>query len=123
MEPVLAIVVGALVAASIYVLLRPNLLELAIGMILMSTAINLLIFTAGRLTRGNPPILPPGAEAPEPPYANPLSQAMILTVIVIGFGLIVFLLTLTYRAYQALGEADPDAMDAAPPSETGEQGS
>ena len=108
MEPVLAVVVGALFAASVYLVLRANLLELVIGTILMTTAVNLLIFAAGRLTRGTPPLVPEGAAVPEAPWANPLSQAMILTAIVIGFGLFVFTLVLVYRAYQAMGSTDPD---------------
>lgn|SRR5690606_8783678 len=120
MEPVLAVVVGALFAASVYLVLRANLLELVIGTILMTTAVNLLIFAAGRLTRGTPPLVPEGAAVPEAPWANPLSQAMILTAIVIGFGMIVFMLTLAYRAHQETGEADPDAMEAALPPETDE---
>lgn len=120
MEPVLAVVVGALIAASVYLVLRANLLELVIGTILMTTAVNLLIFAAGRLTRANPPLVPEGAEAPVAPYANPLAQAMILTAIVIGFGMAVFLLTLAYRAHQATGATDPDEMDAAVPDEPDE---
>ncbi len=108
MEPVLAIVVGAIFAAGVYLVLRPNMIWLIFGLLLLSSAVNLLIFTAGRLSRGVPPLIPADPEISAPTFANPLSQAMILTAIVIGFGLFVFTLVLVYRAYQAMGSTDPD---------------
>lgn len=115
MEGPLALVVGTLFGAGIYALLRRNLVRLVFGLILLTSAVNLLIFTVGGLVPASPPIVPPGATRPEPPFAPPLPQAMILTAIVIGFGLVVFTLVLAYRAYQAIGEPDADRMTAALP--------
>lgn len=99
MELIIAVVCGALLAASFYLLLRRNLLRFVIGLIILGNAINLLIFTMGRLTRAEPPVIPKGAEVIEGAYANPLPQALILTAIVISFGLLAFTLVLVYRNF------------------------
>ncbi len=116
METGLAFLIGALSAASIYMMLRRNLVRLIIGLILLSNSVNLLIFTAGRLTPANPPLIPPGADTPVTPFANPLPQALILTAIVISFGLLAFTLVLVYRAYQELGTMDADDLRTASPA-------
>lgn len=99
MELIVAVVCGALLAASFYLLLRRNLLRFVIGLIILGNAVNLLIFTMGRLTRAEPPVIPKGAEVIEGAYANPLPQALILTAIVISFGLLAFTLVLVYRNF------------------------
>ncbi len=106
METLLAFVIGGLYAAGLYLILRRNLARLILGLALLTNAINLLIFTAGRLTRGQPPIVPQGAERPIGPYADPLPQALILTAIVIGFGVLAFAMVLSYRVYQTVGAED-----------------
>ncbi|MBI2871355.1 MAG: Na+/H+ antiporter subunit C [Candidatus Omnitrophica bacterium] len=103
MEGMLAVVVGVLYAASFYLLLRPSMVKLIIGLGLLSHAANLLLFTVGRVTRVNPPIAPVGALAPVEPFANPLPQALILTAIVISFGVLAFAMVLLYRSYQMSG--------------------
>ncbi len=110
MEPVLAFIVGALFACGIYLMLRRNLLRFIFGLILMSNGANLLIFTAGRLTRGSPPLIPAEADLPVGEVANALPQALVLTAIVIGFGLVSFALVLLLRAHQGLGTLDTDVM-------------
>lgn len=117
MEVILAIVSGVLFAASFYLLMRRNLLRFVIGLIILGNAVNLLIFTMGRLTRDNPPVIPEGQELPTTPYANPLPQALILTAIVISFGLLVFALVLVFRNYLTTGTLDADTLDAAEPDE------
>ena len=108
METVLAFVIGGLYAAGIYMLLRRSLAQLIIGLGLLTNATNLLIFTVGGLTRGRPPVAPPGAAAPAAPWADPLPQALILTAIVIGFAVLAFSLALFHRGYQTFGSDDPD---------------
>jgi multicomponent Na+:H+ antiporter subunit C len=110
METVLAIVIGSLYAAGIFLILRRNLMKLVIGLALLSHAANLLIFTATGLVRGRAPLVPEGALRPEEPTAEPLAQALVLTAIVISFGLLAFTVTLIYRARQATGSEDLDAM-------------
>ena len=104
METILAVLVGILVAASVYLMLARNILRFLFGLILLSNAANLTIFIAGRLTRATPPLV-----------ANALPQALILTAIVIGFGLLAFALALVLKAYRTLGTLDTDAMREAEP--------
>jgi multicomponent Na+:H+ antiporter subunit C len=110
MELVMAIVVGALFAAGLYTLLRRSIVRIAIGLVLLGHAANLLIFTAARLTRYEAPIIPPEAEAAAQTVADPLPQAMILTAIVISFGVLVFALVLIQRVYTAVGTDDVDSL-------------
>lgn len=110
MEPVMAVVVGALFAASVYMMLRRSIVKLVIGLILLSNAANLLIFTVSGLTRGAPPLIPEGMDVPPGAWADPLPQALILTAIVIGFGVLAFAVVLIHRAYEVVGEDDMDQM-------------
>jgi len=108
MEILLAVAAGALYAAGTYLVLRRRLAQLIIGLGLLSNGTNLLIFTAGGLTRGRPPVVAAGAAALEPPYADPVPQALILTAIVIGFGLTAFSLVLAHRVHETAGTDDVD---------------
>lgn len=114
MESLLAIVGGSLFAGGVYMLLRKNLIKAIIGIILISNAVNLLLFTLGRLTNDNPPLIMAGETVPAEPFANPLPQALILTAIVIGFGLLAFALVLAYRSYKELGTVNVDEMQHDP---------
>lgn len=115
MENILAIVVGVLVTCSVFLILSRDLIRIMLGLLILSNAINLLIFTAGRVTRNAPPLIPAELDAPMGVFANPLPQALILTAIVIGFSLVAFALVLSYRAYTALGTVDVDSMRVAEP--------
>ena len=112
METVLDFVIGGLYAAAIYLMLRRNLAQVIMGLSLLTNAANLLIFTVGGLTRGRPPLVPEGAERPAGAYADPVPQSLILTAIVIGFGVLAFTLVLAYRAYETVGSDDLDDMRA-----------
>ena len=112
MEVVLAVVVGALYGAGLYMMMRRSLVKLIAGLALLGYGSNLLIFTAARLTRAQPPLIPEGLNQPPVPFADPVPQALILTAIVIGFGLQAFALVLIKRAYQAVGTDDLDQMDS-----------
>jgi multicomponent Na+:H+ antiporter subunit C len=111
-DVVLAFVIGGLYAAGLYLMLRRRLAQLIIGLALLTNGANLLIFTSGGLVRGRPPLVPPDALRPAGPVADPLPQAMILTAIVIGFGLLAFALALVHRAHQVIGTDDLDEMTA-----------
>ena len=106
METPLAILVGVLFAGGLYLVMQRNLLRFVFGLLLLSGSVNMLIFTAGRLTRGTAPIIPEGFTAPPTETANALPQALVLTAIVIGFGLIVFAMVLLLRTYERLGTID-----------------
>jgi multicomponent Na+:H+ antiporter subunit C len=110
MTIVLAFVIGGLYAAGIYLMLRRNLARLIIGLAILTNAANLLIFTVGGLIRARPPLIPEGEAAPVAPITDPLPQALILTAIVIGFGVLAFAMVLAYRAYQSVGSDDLDDM-------------
>jgi len=114
-EALVSVLVGAMVAAAIYLMLDRNLLRFLFGLTLISNAVNLLIFSNGRLTPGAPPLVPTGAYAPEGDVANALPQALVLTAIVIGFGLFAFALVLSLRAYTDLGTLQTDEMQLAEP--------
>jgi multicomponent Na+:H+ antiporter subunit C len=107
-EVVLALVSGVLYAAGIYLMLRRRLAQLIIGLGLLSNGTNLLIFTAGGLTRARPPVVPDGAQSLVEPYADPVPQALVLTAIVIGFGLLAFSLVLAHRVHATVGSDDVD---------------
>jgi multicomponent Na+:H+ antiporter subunit C len=112
MYVVLAVLIGALFAAAIYLILRRSMVKLIVGLSLLTNATNLLILTVGGLTRATPPLVPAGAARPEPPYADPIPQALILTAIVIGFGVLAFMMALAYRTYTVVGSEDLDDLVA-----------
>ncbi|MHA1545494.1 MAG: NADH-quinone oxidoreductase subunit K, partial [Alphaproteobacteria bacterium] len=99
-EAALTLVAAVLYAGSVYLLLSNSVIRLLLGVALLSNAVNLTIFTAGRVTREIPPIIQANLDTPSAGIANPLPQALILTAIVIGFSLFAFVLVLTYRSYQ-----------------------
>lgn len=117
MEPVFAVLVGLFFAAAIYLMLSKFSIRIMLGIAILGNAVNLLLFTAGRITREIPPIIPKGATALDLSAANPLPQALILTAIVISFSFLAFLLVLTYRAYQDLKTDNTGEMRVAEPDE------
>ena len=114
MELLLALASGVLYAAGIYLILRRRLAQLIIGIGLLSNGTNLLIFTAGGLTRARPPVVPDGAQTLVEPYADPVPQALVLTAIVIGFGLLAFSLVLAHRVHDTVGSDDVDDVGREP---------
>ncbi len=110
MESLLAYVIGAMYAAGLYMMLRRNIIRLVMGLVVLSQASNLLIFTAGGLTRGAPPLIPSGSVIPPAVYADPIPQALILTAIVISFGIFAFALVLVQRTHETVGTDDSDEM-------------
>ncbi|MBU1307795.1 MAG: Na+/H+ antiporter subunit C [Alphaproteobacteria bacterium] len=117
MDYVLAALVGCFVTLGVYLLLSRSLIRMLLGVVILGNGVNLLIFTAGRLTLEIAPIVPPGLEQPEGPIANPLPQALILTAIVIGFAMFAFLLVLAFRTYQSLDADNTDTMRVAEPED------
>jgi multicomponent Na+:H+ antiporter subunit C len=116
MEAILAVLVGIFFAVSAYLLMSKHLIRILLGAVVLSNAVNLLIFTAGRLTvRDVPPFIPLGSLTPEAATSNPLPQALVLTAIVIAFSIFAFLLVLAYRAYQELDTDYTDDMRLAEP--------
>lgn len=110
MENLLAITIGALFAFSFYLLLRRSMVKVILGVLLFGQGVNLLLFTASGLTRDRAPILSADGAGLAPPYADPLPQALILTAIVIGFGVAAFTLALMRRTHQTTGTDDLDQL-------------
>jgi multicomponent Na+:H+ antiporter subunit C len=99
-----SLVVGVLFASAVYLMLSRNTQRIAIGFILLSNGVNLMVLTASGLpARALPPLLNGDIEGA---YADPLPQAFILTAIVIGLGTASFLLALAARAYREMGTDD-----------------
>jgi multicomponent Na+:H+ antiporter subunit C len=105
-EIVMAIVIGILFMTATYLMLSKSLLRIIIGTGLLSHGAHLLILTMGGLKRGSAPLLGEHAKS----YVDPLPQALILTAIVISFGVTSFFLVLAYRAYQELGTDNTDRL-------------
>ncbi|MEH7338719.1 Na(+)/H(+) antiporter subunit C [Priestia megaterium] len=106
MEILMSIVAGILFTAAVYLMLSRSLLRIIIGTGLLSHGVYLLILTMGGLKGGSVPLLGEKASS----YTDPLPQALILTAIVISFGVTSFFLVLAYRAYQELGTDDMDKL-------------
>ncbi len=107
MEWLFAILVGGLYSAGLYLMLQRNMFKLVLGMCLVSHGANLLIFTAGGLTRNLPPIFSEATSIPSQ-ITDPLPQAFVLTAIVISFGVTAFLLVLVHRTHKTLNTDDVD---------------
>jgi len=105
-EILMAFVSGFLFMAAIYLILSRSLLRIIIGTGLLSHGAHLLILTMGGFGGNNPPVLVDGVTE----YVDPLPQALILTAIVISFGVTAFFLVLAYRSYQELGTDDTTKM-------------
>ncbi|MGM0616484.1 MAG: Na+/H+ antiporter subunit C, partial [Pseudomonadota bacterium] len=91
-------------------MLRRSIVKLVIGLMLLSNAANLLIFTTAGMTRGAPPLIPEGMSAPVGNVADPLPQAVVLTAIVIAFSVLAFAVVLIRRAYEVVKADDLDKM-------------
>ncbi len=98
---VLALLVGGLFASGAYLILRRGQIKLILGIGLLSHGVNLLLFGSGPLTRAAPPIFADKEnyvqELATTTFADPLPQALILTAIVISFGITAFLVVLVSR--------------------------
>jgi multicomponent Na+:H+ antiporter subunit C len=110
MALVLALLVGALYAGALYMMTRRSLVKLIVGLALLSHAANLLLFSAGGARRAAAPLVCDGAVPHPQTMADPLPQALILTAIVISFGVLAFSLALLSRAFRITGEEDVDQL-------------
>lgn len=112
MELHLALIIGALYGASIYLMLRRSLVKLVFGLALLGHASNLLILGMGRVVRGAAPLIEKGETVVQAGSADPLPQALILTAIVISFGVQAFALILLKKVYQAVQDDDLDRINS-----------
>ncbi|MFP4974310.1 Na(+)/H(+) antiporter subunit C [Paenibacillus sp. CN-4] len=102
MELVMCVAVGLLFSVGVYLILSKSLLRVILGTSLLTHGVHLLLMTMAKLKRGAAPLLNEQGDS----YVDPLPQALILTSIVISFGVTAFFFVLAYRAYQTLGSDD-----------------
>lgn len=106
MSLLITIMAGILFAAGVYCLLRRNMTKIIIGIMLLSQAANLLVFTMGGIQAHKPVFADAETGVVAAGHADPIPQALVLTAIVIGFGLMVFSITLLMRAHAVLKSDD-----------------
>ena len=104
MELLVASALGLLTAAGIYLMLRQRTFPVILGLTLLSYAVNVFIFAAGRLVTGLPPIIDKYAAG----YTDPLPQALVLTAIVISFGMTAVIVIMALGAFLESGHDKVD---------------
>ena len=104
MEMLIALVIGVLTAGGVFLALRGQTFPVVLGLTLLSYAVNLFLFIMGRLAIGVPPVINAAAEA----YTDPLPQALVLTAIVISFGMTAFVIVLALKARSEMGNDHVD---------------
>lgn len=112
MSVLLAVVAAALFGCGLFMVLSRHIVRMVLGLSLLTTAVNLVLFQAGRIRSAQPPLIPEGAERLGE-SADPVPQALVLTAIVIGFALTVVLAALALRAWRGHGTLRSDELDAA----------
>lgn len=110
MEILVASAIGILTAGGLYLVMRLRTFPVIMGISLLTYAVNVFLFASGRLTVGAPPILTDATT-----YADPLPQALVLTAIVISFGMTAVVVMIALGAY--LG-GDDDTVDDQPVEDT-----
>lgn len=115
MELLLALVSGTLYASGIYLMLKRRLAQLIVGLSMIANGSNLLIFTAAGVRRDRAPIVDEGATVVAEAFADPVPQSLVLTAIVIGFGVLAFSLVLAHRVHRSTGTDDIDALSTGQP--------
>jgi multicomponent K+:H+ antiporter subunit C len=107
MEALIALSIGLMTGCGVYLLLRGRTFPVILGLTLLGYAVNTFLFVMGRLTSGKPPVL----ALVEGGHADPLPQALVLTAIVIGFGMIAFVVVLALKARADLGSDHVDGRE------------
>jgi multicomponent K+:H+ antiporter subunit C len=114
MELIVASGIGVVAACGIYLLLRARTFAVVLGLSLLAYAVNFFIFVMGRLTVNGAPVI--GAAAG---HADPLPQALVLTAIVIGFGMTAYVVAIAVRAHDETGSDHVDGDEPRRPPEDG----
>lgn len=110
METIIILITGFLFACGIYLILRRSLMRMLIGILFLSQSANLALLVMGGLGAGTSPIVTEGHNGLLPGQPDPLPQALILTAIVIGFGVIAFVMVLVKKAYSRIHIDDLDKL-------------
>ncbi len=109
MELLVSLSIGVLIATGVYLTLRARTFPVVLGITLLAYGVNVFLFAMGRLTVGHPSVIVAGAEA----YSDPLPQALVLTAIVIAFGMTSYLIVLALKARGELGNDHVDGLELA----------
>ncbi|NGQ90487.1 Na+/H+ antiporter subunit C [Rhodobacter sp. HX-7-19] len=104
MEALIAIAIGSLTASGVYLMLRQRTFPVIIGLTLLSYAVNVFIFAAGRIVPGLPAIIAKDAAG----YTDPLPQALVLTAIVISFGMTAVIVLMALGSWLEAGHDKVD---------------
>jgi len=113
MELLISLIIGLLTAVGVFLVLRGRTFPIVLGLTVLSYAVNLFIFSAGRLVMDGAAVLNSGLATPDP-----VPQALVLTAIVVGFAMTAFAVILAIRARADLGN---DHVDGRLPEQSGEQ--
>ena len=111
MEILVASAVGILTAAGIYLILRKRTFPVILGTAFISYAVNVFLFASGRLAVNRPPVLQDDVTL----YTDPLPQALVLTAIVIAFGMTAVVVMIGVGAYLSSQDDHIDDQDQLPP--------
>lgn len=109
MEILVASAIGVLTAGGVYLILRLRVFPVILGLSLLSYSVNVFLFSTGRLAINAPPVL---NNYKDVPYSDPLPQALVLTAIVISFGMTAVLVMFALGAYLEAGDDRIDMQDA-----------
>ncbi|MFA7668315.1 MAG: Na+/H+ antiporter subunit C [Burkholderiaceae bacterium] len=112
MELILSLAIGVLAGSGVWLLLRPRSFQVIIGLSLISYAVNLFIFSMGRVVLGTPPVIDTQLVADASQYADPLPQALVLTAIVIAFATTALFLVILLAARGFSGTDHVDGKEA-----------
>jgi multicomponent K+:H+ antiporter subunit C len=114
MEIIIALGIGVLTSSGVWLLLRPRTFQVLVGLSLLSYAVNLFIFSMGRLRTNAPPLLRPGEPNNLAQYADPVPQALVLTEIVITFAMTALLLVVLLASRGFTGTDHVDGREPGP---------
>lgn len=112
MEVLIALAIGWFTAVSVYLFLRRRMFPVILGMTMLSYAVNVFLFATGGLSLGAPALLPGKLPGPGP-MSDPLPQALVLTAIVISFGMTAVAVMMSLGAWFQSG-SDRIDLDTAP---------
>lgn len=116
MSLLLILVISVSVSAGVLLLLSRDVFRIIVGLAILGSAANLVVFISGRPGTLLPPVIEAGATALAENAANPLPQALALTAIVIGFALLAFALVLAARVSQEQSNADVTTYQSSEPA-------
>ena len=108
---VLALAIGVLTGSGVWLMLRPRTFQVIAGFSLFGYAVNLFIFSMGRLKTDAPPLLQGAGPVDPSNYADPVPQALVLTAIVIGFALTALFLVILLALRGFSGSDDVDGRE------------